>query len=1418
MSSSQGPGDPPPGSTFSLASDWDVLAQRIEEPVLLDRLDGLLADEARASSEGMEALLALGAERFGVEHGVLARVDPATTTHTVAHASGDHPELRDGTTTALSATVDRHVIVRKGALAVRRDAASESFDAFGLATYFGAKVVVDGSLYGTLAFVDRTPRDAAFTATDAAVLGLLVQAVGRGLRRRRSAPTQAQLRTVFEEAPSMINVHDRAGTLLLPNPRLCRKTGYTKEELTQMKVWDLDPNVTPERARATWADMAPGERRHWESRYRRKDGSTFPVEVTLRRLEEAEADRFVVTSRDITERKAAERALRRSKDLHRETLRNITDAVFVTREDGTFTYVCPNVGYIFKRSPEEVEALGSISALLGSDPTANKTFGDDPEISNIEHRVVDAEGTPHDLLINVRRVDIQGGTRMYTCRDITARKETERALERRNDLFEQAQSLAGVGAWEYDVRSGESTWTDETYRIYGLPNDSPPPVETAIRHFHPDDRPTLRDAFARAVEEGEPYDLELRLIGADHEQRWVHTRGEPQTDDGEVVRVRGSIQDVTARRGAEEDRRATRRLLEKTVESLGEAVLVVDPSGRRIVECNAAVEEVFGYDPNELVGESTERLHKSPAAYERFGRLSEAALNEDGIFRHDYEMRRKDGQIIKTEHVVTPLDDDWRQGVVSVVRDVTEQREAEAELRRQREQLSMAVEGGNIGTWNWDLDTDRVVFNRQWAEMLGYTREELPFAYSTWETLVHPDDLDRALDDLQDYLEGDADTFNPHIRMRTKSGEWKWIQTIGKVLERDEAGIPTRAAGIHLDIHERKQARTALQEREAQLRGLAHSIPGVVFQFFARADGTWGNHFVSDRAESILGLSPDADDFLERFVEQIPSSHRDDFVASIEAAVDHEQPWHFETPFRRPSGDRIWLLGTSTPTRRDDQLVFNGVLLDITDRREARQALRAERDRFATLFHNLPTPVAHGRTDDENRVRVLAVNEAFEAAFGYAEDDIRGENLGDRIVPPEDRDEAEVLRRRLLAGRSVNREVRRRAADGVRDFRVQVALRDGTDGPLEGSEIYTDITDRKQRERALARRKALLEAQAEATIDGLLVVDEDRHVVFSNDRFRKIWELSPDVLRPDGGSPPSEPTVFGEVADRLRHPDAFREAVEHLHEHPDEERRDLVRLTDGRWLDCYSTPIASDEGTHFGRLWVFRDVTDRRRMQERLLEVQEKERRRIDQEIHDEMGGLLTSLQFTLGLARRQSPDDGASAEHVDQIEALVDDLASVTRTISRKLYPSELSDYGLSGSLSSLADEMDEQHDLTVDLQCDVEPGNRFSSLIERTAYWIVQEALLNAARHAETGTAQVAVRLCGGRLRLRISDEGVGFDPSTSHGAESFGLEGIRRRVERLNGTLDLDTGPGEGTHIVVLLPLTTTSGTPSERPTVD
>jgi signal transduction histidine kinase len=237
-------------------------------------------------------------------------------------------------------------------------------------------------------------------------------------------------------------------------------------------------------------------------------------------------------------------------------------------------------------------------------------------------------------------------------------------------------------------------------------------------------------------------------------------------------------------------------------------------------------------------------------------------------------------------------------------------------------------------------------------------------------------------------------------------------------------------------------------------------------------------------------------------------------------------------------------------------------------------------------------------------------------------------------------------------------------------------------------------------------------------------------------------------------------------------------------------------------------PVAgADDETEYW-ISVQRDVTAVRRMWERLLDVQEEERRRIDQEIHDEMGGLLTSIQMKAQTARFEAKNNGISLDSLDEMSELLNDLSVAARTIARQLHPRVLDTYGLSEAVSNLVNTIEEQHDLTIDVQNDVGSADDYSALVERTAYRVIQEALLNVVRHAQVDTATVRLRETDRHLLLHVIDDGVGFDPAEREEEDNYGLKGITDRVERLDGTVDINTTPHEGTQITTTIPLTTSS----------
>jgi len=216
---------------------------------------------------------------------------------------------------------------------------------------------------------------------------------------------------------------------------------------------------------------------------------------------------------------------------------------------------------------------------------------------------------------------------------------------------------------------------------------------------------------------------EYRLRRKDGRFVWVEVLGSlVRTPDGEPWAVQGVARDITERKRAEAELRSARNLLARTFASLSEAVFVIDPDDRTIVQCNPAAERIFGYAPGELIGRSTRILHVNDDSYGRFCTLTEPVLARHGTFSGEFEMKRKDGSLIPTEHTATVLFDELgsTSGVVSVIREITARRRAEAEMRLQSTALNAAANAIVItdsqGAIEW--------VNPAFTETSGYTAEE----------------------------------------------------------------------------------------------------------------------------------------------------------------------------------------------------------------------------------------------------------------------------------------------------------------------------------------------------------------------------------------------------------------------------------------------------------------------------------------------------------------------------------------------------------------------------------------------------------------------------------------------------------------------------------------------------------------------
>jgi signal transduction histidine kinase len=202
-------------------------------------------------------------------------------------------------------------------------------------------------------------------------------------------------------------------------------------------------------------------------------------------------------------------------------------------------------------------------------------------------------------------------------------------------------------------------------------------------------------------------------------------------------------------------------------------------------------------------------------------------------------------------------------------------------------------------------------------------------------------------------------------------------------------------------------------------------------------------------------------------------------------------------------------------------------------------------------------------------------------------------------------------------------------------------------------------------------------------------------------------------------------------------------------------------------------------------------------LSQRLVDVQESERRDIARELHDEVGQLLTGLLFRIA---GHGAGEGSPQE---EMTAIVNDLISRVRDLSMNLRPPMLDDLGLLPALTWQIDRFETQTGIHVEFH-HADMDRRFDPQVEITTFRFVQEALTNVARHAGVTKANVSIWASAEALGVRIEDEGRGFDVGPALAARSSGLNGMRERSRLAGGSLDIDSEPGRGTRLSLVLPL--------------
>ncbi len=443
-----------------------------------------------------------------------------------------------------------------------------------------------------------------------------------------------------------------------------------------------------------------------------------------------------------------------------------------------------------------------------------------------------------------------------------------------------------------------------------------------------EDRPGLDRALKEAHRSGARLAQELRIRRPDGGVRWLRVEAAPHVSraDGTAGWF-GVAVDVTGAREHQEDLQSAREMLEGVFSSLEEAVFIIGPPNRFVTRaCNAAVERIFGYRPEELEGKTTEVLHVDRESFERFGRVSEKVLEAGTAYRSEYRMRRRDGEVFPTEHVITPLrpGHGWReQGVVSVVRDITARKQREEDLRRSEERYRLLIEHASQGVVV--MQEGRIAFSNPAAvETLGYSAEELQRIPVS--ELLHPEERELVLQRYRRRIEGEKAPRQYKFRVRHRSGEYRWAQL--NVVRIDWEGRPATLNFI-TDVTEQVQAASA---RDLLVAAIDQAEEGVLI-----FDRDFLVRYLNPAFERMSGYA--REETVGRDIREIYATNRKHIeYAPAWETVSRGEVWRGDLAVRSPEGDDLQVEVSLSPLARSDGQIADYVLIA----RDATQQLRLE--------------------------------------------------------------------------------------------------------------------------------------------------------------------------------------------------------------------------------------------------------------------------------------------------------------------------------------------------------------------------------------------------------------------------------------------------------------------------------------------
>lgn len=1042
---------------------------------------------------------------------------------------------------------------------------------------------------------------------------------------------------------------------------------------------------------------------------------------------------------------------------------------------------------------------------------------------------------------------------LVTLMDITNLKKTEAALRKSESSLNEAQRVAHIGSWELDHAQNLLSWSEENYRIFGVnPGETPHSYETFLSLVHPDDREFVNRVYTESVKNHTRYDIEHRIILDGNKTKYLHEQCETiYNAQGEPISSIGTTQDITARKQAEIKQKEALERINKIAASVPGVIFQyrLNPDGSSAFPyVSEAIRDIYELSPEEACRDASVvfDMHHPDDNPGIIASLAESARYLIP-WHHEFRIRLKDDTIRTLySNAVPQQEEDGSVLWHGFTTDVTEHKMMEEALHASKQITEDIIRTIPVRVFWKDIDLVYMGCNEIFARDGGYKtpadvigKDDYRMAWKEQAELYRRDDLQ--------VIRTGTGKINIEEEQSTPDGNRITILT-SKIPLRDSQGEIIGVLGTYMDISVLKKTEEELNKANRLYAFISHINQMIIhakdedeiLRETCRIAVEFG-HFkmawlgkVDNDSKKVIPLvhSGEETGFLSKIrpisVEDIPegrgptgTSLREDKVVFCNDIENDPRmvPWKelsLERGFRSlialpvKKGGNIYAVFTLyAPAKeyfnpeeiellRDVTRELSFALQAVENEQERKKAEKQVRDYIYALNQSSIVDVSDAAGN------IQFANDNFLTISGYSREELKDKGHNLLKSGYHSNEHYRILWETVLQGKVWRGEFRNKAKNGSFHWvdTTIVPFLDEQGKPFQFITIRSDITKRKEAEVARAEALERYDLLTRASSDTIWDWQIDTSEIIYNQGLAKTFGYHINSIK-----------NVEQWWKKNIYPDDFERVIKTLKAAFLKQKESVqleyrFRCADGsyKYVKDRAFVLYNGKGNPERMIGSMSDITQEiefaSRIEKAVIEAREKEWNQIGMELHDNVNQLLAASLMYLSFGMdKQKAASSAPATELQKCESHVREAIQEIRKLSHQLAPASSREMSLEEIFRSLLDTIP-GNKLHISLDIKDVKELQIDTELQTNLYRILQEQLNNIIKYSEASEIKISLKEKKGMLNFRITDNGIGFDPSIRR--KGIGLENIRRRAKAFSGEFKLRAAPGEGCEVLVSIPL--------------